>query len=328
MSQRSPPLAWIEAFVIGARANSFREAADRLALSPSAFSRRMQNLEHYLQQKLFVRNRHRAQLTAAGQQYLAAIEPAMDTLGRATRDFRVAAHSGALRIRSPHSLAISWLMPRIPDFLSVAPHLDVDITIGRGLEELRAGAIDAVICNGPADLCGFPNDRLIDLDAVIVSAPSLAQGQPPPRMPQDLNGYRVLGVPHAPRLWWDWTRRAGLDAGEPAALTYYETLSMMYEAAAAGLGITLGLPLFTEKYFADGRLRPRLAACQPTGFWYALVYASEAVRRRREMRLFCHWLLQEIAQSRVRFHHAVEEAMRDPPVCEARFKAHRREARV
>lgn len=43
-----PPLQAIEAFVTAARSRSFREAADRLALSPSATLRRIQALEAHI----------------------------------------------------------------------------------------------------------------------------------------------------------------------------------------------------------------------------------------------------------------------------------------
>ena len=48
MNQKTPPLQAIQAFVTAVHAPSFRVAADVLALSPSALSRRIATLERYL----------------------------------------------------------------------------------------------------------------------------------------------------------------------------------------------------------------------------------------------------------------------------------------
>lgn len=308
LRRKAPPLEFIEAFVAAARAGSFRGAADKLALSPSAFSRRIRNLEDFLHVPLFDRSQATARLTSAGQQYLQTIEPAMDALFRATLDFRCEQPQGSLRIRAPHSFAISWLLQRVSGFMAAHPDIEVDVTIGRGLDELRAGKVDAVIAIGPHESHGFPQDRLIELEAAVVAAPTLLRGKLPPSSPHDLAGHHVLCVDQAPGLWQEWLARAGLDKQASPTFTRYETLLMMYEAAAAGLGVTLGMPLFMDKYFEDRRLRPCFALRQPIEFWYSLVYASEAVSRRADMRRFVRWLRNEASNSQRRFVEAVAKA--------------------
>ena len=309
MRRKTPPLELVEAFVAAGRTGSFRAAADKLALSPSAFSRRIRNLEVFLGTPLFDRSQTCARLTAAGAQYLQAIEPAMDAVFRATLDFRHE-QTGALRIRAPHSFAIAWLLPRVSTFMRNHPQIDIDISIGRGLDELRAGNVDAVIMIGPGEAHAFPQDRLIDLEATMVAAPDMLRGHAP-RALQDLQGIRVLSIDDAPDLWHTWTRRAGI-ASTPGTTTRYETLLMMYEAAAAGLGVTLGLPLFTERYFDTGRLIPCFGVRHPIDHFYSLVYASEAVSRRAHMRHFAQWLNTEIKDSQQQFRVVVDRVARLP----------------
>lgn len=304
MRRKAPPLEFIEAFVAAARTGSFRAAADKLALSPSAFSRRIRNLEEFLRAPLFDRSQATARLTSAGQQYLQTIEPAMDALFRATLDFR-GEQPGVLRIRAPHSFAISWLLQRTTKFMALNPDIEVEVTIGRGLDELRAGKVDAVIAIGPNESHSFPQDRLLELEAAVVAAPTLLRGRAPPRHPQELAGHQVLCEEHTPRLWLTWLSAAGLDANGTWSFTCYETLLMMYEAAAAGLGVTLGLPLFMEKYFDDGRLQACFPVKQRIDYWYSLIYASEAISRRADMRRFSRWLQAEIARSQQHFTDAV-----------------------
>ena len=305
LRRKAPPLEFIEAFVAAARSGSFRAAADKLALSPSAFSRRIRNLEEFLRVPLFDRSQSNIRLTSAGQQYLQTIEPAMDALFRATLDFRGDQPAGVLRIRAPHSFAISWLLQRATNFMALNPDIEIEVTIGRGLDELRAGKVDAVIAVGPNEQHSFPQDRLLELEAAVVAAPTLLRGRAPPRHPRELAGHHVLCEEHTPRLWHTWLSAAGLDAGGTYSFTCYETLLMMYEAAAAGLGVTLGLPLFMEKYFDAGRLQACFAMKQRIDYWYSLVYASETIGRRADMRRFSRWLQAEITHSQQHFADAV-----------------------
>lgn len=304
MRRKAPPLEFIEAFVAAARTGSFRAAADKLALSPSAFSRRIRNLEEFLRVPLFDRSQSTARLTSAGQHYLQTIEPAMDALFRATLDFR-GEQPGVLRIRAPHSFAISWLLQRTATFMALNPDIEIEVTIGRGLDELRAGEVDAVIAIGPNEPHSFPQDRLLELEAVVVAAPTLLRGRAPPRHPRELAGHHILCEEQTPRLWLTWLSAAGLDASGPWSFTCYETLLMMYEAAATGLGITLGLPLFMEKYFDDGRLQACFPLRQRIDYWYSLIYASDAISRRADMRRFSRWLHSEIVHSQQHFADAV-----------------------
>ena len=64
--RRLPPLTAIEAFVQVARLGSVKAAADELSLSSPALSRRIQNLENFLDRKLFDRRHHAMVLTGAG----------------------------------------------------------------------------------------------------------------------------------------------------------------------------------------------------------------------------------------------------------------------
>jgi LysR family transcriptional regulator, glycine cleavage system transcriptional activator len=203
-------------------------------------------------------------------------------------------------------------LPRVATFMDRNPDIEIDVSIGRGLDELRAGSVDAVIAIGPSQPHEYPQERLIHLEAAVVAAPELLRGREPPQMLHELAAHRVLCVDQAPDLWTSWLISAGFTEQPQWSCRSYETLITMYEAAAAGLGITLGLPLFTEGYFASGRLRPCFGIRRPIDFWYSLVYASEAVSRRADMRRFARWLSEETALSQQRFAEAIGQVSTAP----------------
>ena len=76
----------IRTFVSVVSNGSFQEAANRLHVTQSTVSARIQRLEAYLRVPLFVRNRSGAQLTSNGRQFLRHAKTLMLTLDQARYD--------------------------------------------------------------------------------------------------------------------------------------------------------------------------------------------------------------------------------------------------
>src|SRR3954464_12575824 len=93
--RRLPPLTAIEAFVETARLGSVKAAAESLALSSPALSRRIQSLERHVGRPLFERRPQGVAAKNDGAQLLAGIGPAVDALGRAVE--RAAGHAEIMR---------------------------------------------------------------------------------------------------------------------------------------------------------------------------------------------------------------------------------------
>src|SRR3546814_10520086 len=81
--RRLPPLTAIEAFVQVARLGSIKAAAQALALSAPAPSRRIQALERFIGRPLFDRRHQSMQLNSDGERLLSQIAPALDSLSDA-----------------------------------------------------------------------------------------------------------------------------------------------------------------------------------------------------------------------------------------------------
>lgn len=81
---RLPPLNTILSFDAVARLGSARKAAQELALTPSAVSHQLANLEATAGVRLFVRSPHGLALTQAGEEYHREIAYALIILSNAT----------------------------------------------------------------------------------------------------------------------------------------------------------------------------------------------------------------------------------------------------
>lgn len=121
-----PPLNPTRAFEAAGRLLSISKAADELAVTPAAVSRQVRALEDFLETPLFERTRGGLVLTAAGARYLSDLIPLFSTLRAATEALKSGGQSGnVLRIRSPATFAVRWLIPRLAGFHRLNQGIDV-----------------------------------------------------------------------------------------------------------------------------------------------------------------------------------------------------------
>lgn len=294
--RQAPPLEAIEAFILATRSASFRDAADRLALSPSAFSRRIQALEAFVGVALFVRSKGTVTLSRTGERYLRTIEPAIDSIRRATVDLQAERGGMALRVVVPQSFALGWLIPNLTDFRQKHPEVNVELRIGRDIDDLRRGHADVAIYVGPGDIGSMPAIRLVPINGILASAPALASGDPLPSGLSDLSRIDRLAIYRPEGLWERWLRNMKYDGPPLAPPTYYEAQFLMFEAAAAGLGVAIVAPILAHRLLEQGRLI-QIGTCQaPLGIDYYLVFPDEAVQRRPDAVKFRNWMSEGLAR--------------------------------
>jgi DNA-binding transcriptional LysR family regulator len=146
----------LKAFVTVAELRSFAAAAERLALTPSAMSQLVHELEAAVNFKLFDRSTRRVELTSAGREFLASAETALKHLRlaqSAADDVRHRA-AGLVRIAAPLVMASVVLPQVIKAYLVERPKVKVHIR-DTPVEKL----VDAV-ASGDTDLALGP-DRVV-----------------------------------------------------------------------------------------------------------------------------------------------------------------------
>ncbi|MBW7471612.1 LysR family transcriptional regulator [Marinobacter sp. M216] len=119
-----PPLKSLPVFETVARLNSFSLAADELAVSQSAVSHQIKQLETYLGEKLFWRSGRTLTLTDEGRQYLDGISSALLQIERASEQL-LGHEESRLRLSVFSSFAVRWLVPRLPDLQRLHPQVEL-----------------------------------------------------------------------------------------------------------------------------------------------------------------------------------------------------------
>ncbi|MGO1500655.1 MAG: LysR family transcriptional regulator [Marinobacter sp.] len=119
-----PPLKALPVFEAVARLNSFSLAALELAVSQSAVSHQIKQLETYLGEKLFWRSGRTLALTDEGRQYLDAVSTALLQIERASEQL-LGREESRLRCSVLSSFAVRWLVPRLPDLQRLHPQVEL-----------------------------------------------------------------------------------------------------------------------------------------------------------------------------------------------------------
>lgn len=292
MRRRLPPLEQIEAFIQAAEAPTFRVAAERCALSPAAFSRRIQAFSAFAGEPLFERTGAGARLTQAGRDRLDALKPAYLELRRAAAGLERREGPQVVSLSLSHSLAVGWLIPRLDRFRAAHPEIELRLRSERGSADMRRGEADLGICYSDIDLTGLLQTSLLEVSVAPVAAPAVAAAF---AEHGNLREHRLLAGARPIDLWPWWAREAGMDPTLPKAETY-DLLHAMYEMAAGGFGVALGATPTVWPHIESGRLvrlpLPQVAA--PGGYRLA---APADRRRRAPVAAVWRWLEGEAART-------------------------------
>lgn len=291
--RRLPPLTGIEAFVHVARLGSVKAAAEELALSSPALSRRVQGLERFIGRPLFERRHQAMRLNVEGERLLAQIGPALDTLSDAVESISAPGDVLRLRLGVLPLFATQRLFPRLADLRARHPelHLDID-TAGHGISRLGEG-LDAVIALVRAVDPSLYARRLDRNRVFAIGARRLTEGATPLIDPHAIAGHTVLLHRDMPDTFAAWRTAVGVPDLEPAAVDQFDSGQLMLEAAAQGLGIAF----MHESHFVDAA-DPRLARLfeieveSPYSYWF--VCRPRALVQ-RPVRIFHDWLIGALA---------------------------------
>src|SRR5216683_4590127 len=165
----------LQAFDAAVRLNSFKAAAEALHLTPSAVSHRIRNLEKTVGGPLFMRKHRAVQITPAGRALAAATGRAFAELLRASEPLAGAQATARLRLSVSPLFASAWLMPRVPAFMADHPEIELAIESSLQILDFDNDAVHAGVRVGDGNWPGLLAQRLMDLHATPVAAPSMAK---------------------------------------------------------------------------------------------------------------------------------------------------------
>jgi DNA-binding transcriptional LysR family regulator len=253
-------LADLNAFAAVAQARSFRGAAHRRGVSPSALSEALRRLEARLGLRLLNRTTRSVTPTEAGQRLLDRLTPALGEVAAAldaVNDFRDTP-TGTLRLNVPSIVARCVLPGMIGRFLRLHPGITLEIIGHDSFIDVFAAGFDA----------GIRYDESLERDMIRVPLGPRSQRFVTAASPAYLAEHGRPGHPHdllshacirhrfesgsTPR--WEFVRGGESVAITPSGPLVATAMEMQLQAAAEGVGIIRTFEEFVSPSLASGAL--------------------------------------------------------------------------
>ncbi|AKF85649.1 transcriptional regulator /transcriptional regulator, LysR family [Myxococcus fulvus] len=288
------PTAWLPAlaaFEAAARHQNFARAGQELHLTASAVSHHVRKLEGMLGVTLFQRHARGVELTVEGRQLADAASGALTDIHDVVRELSDARSERHLvRVTTMHSLAHTWVVPRLGDFNAQHPRLRVRIDSETALSRFEEGGPDLGIRYGLGHWPGMTAHALMP-DAMFPVASPRLPGVDEVRTPADIPRLPLV-EDLARQTWPDWLRAADVHGATLDVRHSFSDTTNAMQAAVWGLGAALARERVCETFLADGSLLRLPGPALPTRYSYFVVYPSHR-RLRTAARAFMDWLLTQ-----------------------------------
>lgn len=279
---RADALDGLVAFRLVAERRSFTAAAARLRVSRSAVSQAIKALERRLGVPLLARTTRDVGLTEAGARFLAAIGPALDSIGAAAEAASLAGGrpSGLLRLNVPRIAASGVIAPLLPGFCALHPEITVEIFADDGLANIVEAGFDAGVRLGElvaADMVSVrisPADRL-----VVVGAPAYFARRGHPATPRDLAAHDCINFRETSRgglYRWEFEQEGEAFDVAVEGRVVVNDAALKLRTAADGLGLACELHSVARPLLQAGVLATTLDAFAASTPGFHLYFPARA----------------------------------------------------
>jgi LysR family transcriptional regulator, regulator of gene expression of beta-lactamase len=268
---RLPPLNALRAFEAAARSGSFAAAAKDLRVSSSAISRYVKLLEARLGTPLFQRKPNGLDLTRKGEAFASELSGAFARIAQAADRLKAPAPQSIVLGAGP-TLAMRWLIPRLPAFHGQRPGIDVRISTSvEGAGPMRPDWT-AAIRMGDGAWPGHTSHFLFTADLFPVCTAAIARKL---AAPKDLRKVTLLQAANAKDDWPRWLGAAALENGLLDRALTFDYPAFALQAALDGAGVAMARAPFVADDLAAGRLVRPFGLSVPHGRGWYLIHRPE-----------------------------------------------------
>jgi LysR family glycine cleavage system transcriptional activator len=283
-----PPLNGLKAFAAFAKTGAVAKAGAALGVSHAAISQQIRQLEEHLGLALVSRASRELVLTAQGRMLADAALSGFGKISEVVAVLTGADAGRALQITTTPSFAVGWLMPRLADFRSKHPEIDLVIDPTPDLRKLGPEGADIAFRYGNGDWPGLHAQILLNSTIVVVAAPGLIAPEQVETVADlaDLPWLQELGTSETSAF----LEKYGVERGGRFGMTSLPG-NLMLEAARAGQGVAVIARAFVEADVAAGRLNVLVEDDEREG--YFLVTTQGVLRP--AAKAFSHWAMRQVS---------------------------------
>ena len=185
----------LRVFVVAADSKTFRDAAEKLNMSPQSVSRVIKTLEETYGELLFHRSTRTIKITKFGEQLLSRASHALDVVNDVflfgQQQNSLDELSGNVTITTPDLIGRDFLYPLLRDFHQKYPKIHIDVRASNSFSHLVDEQIDIGIRVGKIKNNGFIVKKVNEIKIFLVASPDAINKFGTPR---DINALKNLPV--------------------------------------------------------------------------------------------------------------------------------------
>lgn len=236
----------MEAFAAVAESGSFAVAARKLNIANSVASKRVKDLESFLDAQLLNRTTRNVSLTETGRIYLDHVHRVFEQLAEAESGIRkdMSEPSGVLKLTAPLSFGMQYLAPALASYLKAYPKVIVRTHLSDRRVDLVGEGFDLAIRVGALKDASLIARKLSSGRRVACASPAYLKKHGRPQKPSDLQTHNCLSYTNlAEGKSWPFLV-GGKKIWQPVSGNFLsDNGELLMQTAIAGGGITL-LPTF------------------------------------------------------------------------------------
>ncbi|AZC24753.1 MULTISPECIES: LysR substrate-binding domain-containing protein [Pseudomonas] len=284
-----PPISCLRSFEAVARLGSVTAASRELHVTHSAISQQIKVLEELLGVTLFVREGRGVRVSEDGRLYALQIREALGGIDEATRMIKTQPRSTELVVAVLPSFGLNWLLPRLPRFQQLHPHINVRLQAGLAVSNLNRESVDLAIRMGKGDWEGLEQQVLFHDETLVVASPRFNDGVLP-RTAQEIIDSRIV---FSMESWQPWCQAAGLDVDIPRTGLCSNDSNLVLQAVRLGQGIALERRSLVHDAIQRGELVQlgQVTAPYPYPYWQVL---PDREHSKAKQAAFSSWLAAEV----------------------------------
>ena len=253
--QNTLPLNNLNTFVAAANHLSFQKAAESLFVTPSAVSHQVRNLENILGYKLFERLDKQVKLTSQGERLFNEINAPMSQIHDASRKALRGLGENTLALSVAPVFATGWLLPRLKDFYSAHPEINLSMVATSDIVDLLTDAFDASIRFGTGNWQGLATHHLFNSEMVVVCSQQMIANNKGMFTAKEISEMTLVHNTTVPKLWTEWFQQVGITMPEiNSANIHVQGSAHIIETLQAGDSVGIIDRNFIEHDIKSGRL--------------------------------------------------------------------------
>lgn len=280
--------------------SSFTLAAEDLNLPRATLTHTLNQFEAWLGVRLMERSTRKVRPTLDGEAYYPRCVQLLAELEEAELAFRSVAPKGKLRVDLHGTLARSFVIPALPQFMARYPDIELSISEADRFVDLIAEGVDCVLRAGTLGDSSLIGRRVASLRQITCASPAYLRQYGEPKNLDDLSRHRAVN--YLSRTTGKLYPFQFMVEGELKEVAIDGALSVfgveIYAASAiAGLGLIQCPRYRMQTQLEQGLVQEILPATPPPPMPVSVLYPHNRHLSPR-VRVFVDWLAEVFAQAR------------------------------